>query len=63
MTNREYLSVLLTDKTPELQIVNAHILRELLGCRQIPGEECIKHWDCDECWKAWLESEATTSAK
>ena len=61
MTNRENLLALLSDRTPELQVDHAHILRETFGCFQISAEECGAHESCDECWHSWLEKEVTTN--
>ena len=57
MTNREYLVSLLRRSDRDA----FYYLRNVLGCSHISFEECMKHENCIECWKAWLESEVTTN--
>lgn len=54
MTNREHMIALLqsTDDVDTCLYFN-----KIFGCSHIPAEECIKHDNCYECWKHWLESE------
>ena len=57
MTNREYLVSLLRGSDRDA----FYYLRDVFGCNHISADECMKHGNCIECWKHWLESEVTTN--
>ena len=58
MTNREHLTMLLQSPEDAETIL---YLNRLFGCSHISSEECLKHFNCYDCWKSWLESEVSTN--
>ena len=53
MTNREHIISCLQELSTDAIL---YLNREF-GCNHISGEECMKHGNCIECWRHWLESE------
>lgn len=57
LTNREHIISLLHRSDPDAM----RYLMDLFGCQHISAEQCVQQENCVECWKHWLESEATNN--